>query len=75
MIGERERLAPLVEAARGRIVVLAKNDRLRPGVTMALRSDDIDRRFNFEDRIYDMTQDGSLNALTRDWFGIDAAAW
>ena len=42
---------------------------------MALRADDIDLRFAFEDQIFEMSQDGSLNALTETWFGVDAARW
>lgn len=75
VLGERENLVPLVEASGGRFAVINHQDTLRPGVVMALRSEDIDLRFSFEDRIYDMTQDGSLNALTKEWFGIDAAVW
>ena len=29
----------------------------------------------FEDQIFEMSQDGSLNALTETWFGVDAARW
>ena len=75
VIGERASLEPLVEASGGKLVRVNENDRMRPGISMVLRSDDVDLRFNLEDRIFDMMQDGSLNSLTKDWFGIDAAQW
>jgi len=77
LFGERDALAPLVEASGGELVILAGWDemKIKPGVAMALRADDIDLRFAFEDRIFEMSQDGSLNALTKTWFGVDAARW
>lgn len=72
MIGEREALDPLMAESSAHGLAIIHSRRLRPGVAMALHADNIDLRFNFEDRIYDMTQDGSLNALTEKWFGIDA---
>ena len=75
VIGERSDLLPLVEATGGLVTVINENDRLRGGVIMALRDEDLDLRFAFEDQIYDMTLDGSLNAMTDEWFGIDAADW
>ena len=77
LFGERDALAPLVEASGGELVIIAGWDemKIKPGVAMALRSDDIDLRFAFEDQIFKMSQDGSLNALTETWFSIDAARW
>ncbi|MCI2398234.1 transporter substrate-binding domain-containing protein [Aliiroseovarius subalbicans] len=74
-VGERADLAPLLAQSDGTVEVVTGNRRLRPGVTMALHADNIDLRFTFEDLIYDMTQDGSLNALTEVWFGKDAYTW
>ncbi|MDJ0630187.1 MAG: transporter substrate-binding domain-containing protein [Rhodobacter sp.] len=74
-VGERIELAPLVDATEGRLAVVAAERRLRPGVTMALHADNFELRFAFEDLIYEMTQDGSLNALTKEWFGKDAVTW
>lgn len=42
---------------------------------MALHADNFELRFTFEDLIYEMTQDGSLDVLTKEWFGIDAVTW
>lgn len=75
ILAERAALQPVIGASGGRLAVIVPRDRLRRGVTMALRSEDADLRFDIEDRIYDMVQDGSLNALTRSWFGVDASAW
>lgn len=75
VIGEQADLAPLVKASNGKFVVIGHNDSFRPGVTMALRSEDTDLRFSLEDHIYNMMQDGSLNVLTEEWFGLDAAEW
>ena len=74
-VGELADVAPLMEASGGSLVVIQDNRRLRTGVTMALHADNIDLRFVFEDEIYDMTLDGSLNTLTEKWFGIDAIKW
>ncbi len=74
-VGEHEDLAPLVEATEGRLEIVNPGRRLRPGVTMALHADNIDLRFTFEDLIYDLSQDGSLNALNKEWFGDDAVKW
>jgi polar amino acid transport system substrate-binding protein len=77
VFGERETLVPVIEAAGGGLAVIAGKEeiKIKPGVAMALRADDIDLRFTFEDQIYEMSQDGSLNALTETWFGVDAARW
>ncbi len=77
LFGERDALAPLVEASGGELAILAGWDemKIKPGVAMALRADDIDLRFAFEDQIFEMSQDGSLNALTETWFSVDAARW
>ncbi|MFD1196696.1 transporter substrate-binding domain-containing protein [Seohaeicola saemankumensis] len=73
--GEYEDLAPLVDATEGRLEVLNPGRHLRPGVTMALRSESIDLRFAIEDLIYDMSKDGSLNALNKELLGNDAVVW
>jgi polar amino acid transport system substrate-binding protein len=77
LFGERDALAPLVEASGGELAILAGWDemKIKSGVAMALRADEIDLRFAFEDQIFEMSQDGSLNALTAAWFGLDAARW
>ncbi len=77
LFGERDALAPLVEASGGQLAIIDNRDeiKIKPGVAMALRADDIDLRFAFEDQIFEMSQDGSLNALTETWFSVDAARW
>lgn len=75
VMAEREALVPLVEKHGEQTIAILFSRRLRPGMTMALHADNIDLRFNFEDRFYDMTQDGSLNALIEEWFGDDADRW
>ncbi|MYM56510.1 transporter substrate-binding domain-containing protein [Thalassovita mangrovi] len=77
LFGEREALTPAVEASGGGLVVVADKGEIniKQGVAMALRADDTDRRFAFEDQIFEMSKDGSLNALTETWFGVDAARW
>lgn len=77
LFGERDALAPLVEASGGELAFIDGRGeiKIKPGVAMALRADDIDLRFAFEDQIFEMSQDGSLNALTETWFGVDAARW
>lgn len=74
-VGEHEDIAPLVEATEGRLDIVNPRRHLRPGVTTALHADNIDLRFTFEDLIFDMAQDGSLNTLTKEWFGTDAVEW
>ncbi|SDJ40031.1 transporter substrate-binding domain-containing protein [Lutimaribacter saemankumensis] len=73
--GEYDVLAPLVDAAEGRLEVLNPGRHLRPGLTMALRSESVDLRFALEDLIYDMSKDGTLNTLNKEWFGKDAMVW
>jgi len=77
LFGERHALAPLVEASEGELAVIGNRDEIsiKRGVAMALRSDDIDLRFAFEDQIFEMVEDGSLNAMIETWFGVDAARW
>lgn len=72
-MGEQEHALPLVEKFNGQAIVDSR--RLRAGLVMALHADSIDLRFNFEDRIYEMSQDGSLNGLIEEWFGVDADRW
>ncbi|WP_161594610.1 transporter substrate-binding domain-containing protein [Marimonas lutisalis] len=74
VVAETEKLLPMLAAYDGPVVAI-RGGRPRPGVTMALHADNIDLRFTFEDLIYDMSQDSSLNALTEKWFGIDATPW
>ena len=47
LFGERDALAPLVEASGGELAILAGWDemKIKPGVAMALRADDIDLHF------------------------------
>ncbi|GGE57884.1 transporter substrate-binding domain-containing protein [Actibacterium pelagium] len=77
LFGEREALVPVAEASGGEFVIIGNRDeiKIKPGIAMAVRSDDMDLRFAFEDQIFDMSQDGSLNTLTETWFGVDAARW
>lgn len=77
LFGERNALIPIVEASEGELAVIGVRDeiKIKPGVAMVVRSDDIDLRFALEDQIFDMSQDGSLNALTDTWFGVDAGRW
>lgn len=77
LFGEKDALAPLVEASGGELAFIGGRDeiKIKPGVAMALRADDTDLRFAFEDQIFEMSKDGSLNALTETWFGVDAARW
>lgn len=77
LFGERHALLPIVDASDGGFVVIGVRDeiRIKPGVAMAFRGDDIDLRFAFEDQIFEMMQDGSLNDLIESWFGVDAARW
>ncbi|WP_165784572.1 transporter substrate-binding domain-containing protein [Zhengella mangrovi] len=77
LFGEREALAPVVEASGGELAIIGNRAeiKIKPGVAMALRVDNVDLRFGFEDQIFEMSQDGSLNALTKTWFGVDAASW
>jgi polar amino acid transport system substrate-binding protein len=72
VMGEREVLVPLLEKHGDQSFTIVLSRKLRPGLAMALHADNIDLRFNFEDRIYDMTQDGSLQDLVTKWFGVDA---
>jgi len=77
LFGERAALAPVVAASGGALAVVAGKEeiKVKPGLAMALRAADVDLRFAFEDRIYEMSRDGSLAALTETWFGADAAGW
>jgi polar amino acid transport system substrate-binding protein len=47
LFGERDALTPLVEASSGDLAILAgwEEMKIKPGVAMALRADDIDPRF------------------------------
>lgn len=72
VFAEKERVAPLIAASNGTLgYAYFKDMKVVPGVGMLFRADDIDRRFLFEDQIFEMTQDGSLNQLSEKWFGAN----
>ena len=77
LFGERNVLSPIVEASAGELAVIGNRDEItiKRGVAMVLRADDVDLRFAFEDQIFEMGEEGSLNALIESWFGNDAARW
>ncbi|WP_165784519.1 transporter substrate-binding domain-containing protein [Zhengella mangrovi] len=75
VFAEKEVLDPLIAASNGTLGYVYKDRNVLSGIGMLFRADDVDRRFLFEDQIFEMSQDGSLNALTKTWFGIDAAGW
>ena len=52
-LGEPEAFAPLLAEAGGMPEIVRGNVKVHPGVAMALRADDIDLRFAFEDLIHD----------------------
>ena len=52
-LGEPQAFAPLLAEAGGMPEIVRGNVKVHPGVAMALRADDIDLRFAFEDLIHD----------------------
>lgn len=77
LFGEREALLPLTQASGGELDVIGVRTevKIKPGVAMAFAAANADLRFAFEDRIFEMSEDDSLNVLTEAWFGTDAARW
>lgn len=66
-------LLPLIAESDGKLALVSEDNYRGKGVAMGFRKDDVDLRFLFEDALYAMMQDGSLNSLIRKWFGEDAS--
>ena len=75
VFADKTYLAPIVAESGGKLDYVYQDVMVGGGIGMGFRESDIDLRFQFEDAIYDMTQDGSLNTLIRKWFGEDATVW
>lgn len=64
-LGEEEAFAPLLAEAGGKLEIVRGNVKVHPGVAMALRADDIDLRFAFEDLIHDSRKTEAFTARRR----------
>ncbi len=62
-------IAPMVEAEPEKYAYVYRDFKASSGLSMAFRTDDIDLRFAFEDMMFEMGDDGSLDALAMKWFG------
>ncbi len=69
VVARKSIVAPLIEAAPDKYGYAYRDIKPSPGLSIAFRSDDVDLRFAFEDMIFEMGDDGSLDALADEWFG------
>ncbi|MDU8926375.1 transporter substrate-binding domain-containing protein [Alisedimentitalea sp. MJ-SS2] len=72
VVGPRAVLAPVVAEADGMFDYMYEAQSYAPGYAAVFREDDVDRRFAFEDMLFDMSKDGSLRELVFKWFGHGA---
>lgn len=75
VLADKSYLQPIIDASDGALEFVYNEITLGRGVGMGFRESDVDLRFQFEDAIFEMQEDGSLNALIKKWFGEDATVW
>lgn len=74
VFADKDFLAPIVDESGGAMVWVTDKDnvRLGDGIGMALRQSDTALKEKFDAAIASMKEDGSLNTLSKKWFGEDA---
>ena len=74
VFADKDFLAPIVDESGGAMVWVNGQDNIRlgDGIGMALRQSDTELKAKFDAAITAMKQDGSLNALSKKWFGDKA---
>lgn len=74
VFADKDFLAPIVDESGGAMVWVNGQDNIRlgDGIGMALRQSDTELKAKFDAAIAAMKQDGSLNALSKKWFGDKA---
>lgn len=74
VFADKDFLAPIVSESNGAMVWVTGQDNIRlgEGIGMALRQSDTELKAKFDAAITSMKQDGSLNTLSKKWFGDKA---
>lgn len=74
VFADKDFLAPVVNESNGAMVWVTGKDEIRlgDGIGMALRQSDTELQGKFNAAIESMKKDGSLNALSKKWFGDKA---
>lgn len=74
VFADKDFLAPIVNESNGAMVWVTGQDNIRlgEGIGMALRQSDTELKAKFDAAITSMKQDGSLNTLSKKWFGDKA---
>lgn len=74
VFADKDFLAPIVDESNGAMVWVNGQDnvKLGEGIGMALRQSDTELKAKFDAAISEMKKDGSLNALSKKWFGEKA---
>lgn len=74
ILAPRPMLAKLIGESGGTFAFIRRTVKLESGFAVAVRDTDTDLRFAFEDALFEMGEDGSLEALAAKWFGMSAVA-
>lgn len=74
VFADKDFLAPIVDESNGAMVWVTGKDEIRlgDGIGMALRQSDTELKSKFDAAITSMKEDGSLNVLSKKWFGEKA---
>ncbi|MDQ2089221.1 transporter substrate-binding domain-containing protein [Marimonas arenosa] len=72
VVGPRAVLVPIMLESKGVFDYNYEPQSYELGRAAVFRAHDVDRRFAFEDALYDMSKDGSLGDLVFKWFGYSA---
>ncbi|MFA5538641.1 MAG: transporter substrate-binding domain-containing protein [Gemmobacter sp.] len=69
VLADSEFLTPFVDESDGELVFIGGEVTPGQGIGMGLRQSDTELRTTFDEAIAGMREDGSLNALLKQWFG------
>ena len=75
VFADKDYLVPIVEASGGDLMFVGDDVPLGGGVGMGIRESDGELRGKFDAAITSMKEDGTLNALIKEWFGEDATVY
>ncbi|MEX0337610.1 MAG: transporter substrate-binding domain-containing protein [Arenibacterium sp.] len=75
VFADKDYLVPIVEDSGGELMFVGSDVPLGGGVGMGLRESDGELRAKFDAAITSMKEDGTLNALIKEWFGEDAKVY
>ena len=75
VFADKDFLVPIVEDSSGELMFVGDDVQLGGGVGMGLRESDGELRAKFDAAITSMKEDGTLNALIKEWFGENAQTY